>query len=54
MLNKKRNYIFERNLILFRMKETEDKIEIKRLKTVLKELEKNRNLYFYNFFKKPF
>lgn len=44
----------ERNLILFRIKESNDEIEIQRLKTILKELEKNRNLYFYNFFKKPF
>jgi len=53
-MNKKREYILERNLILFRIKETQDKIEIKRLETILKELEKNRNLYFYNYFKKPF
>ena len=53
-MNKKIQYILERNLILFRIKETQDKIEIKRLETILKELEKNRNLYFYNYFKKTF
>jgi len=53
-MNKKRQYILERNLILFRIKETQDKIEIKRLETILKELDKNRNLYFYNYFKKIF